>query len=412
MSEVKTYKGFKPYGFQQEIIDNVLNEDNFYTTLVCGRQVGKTLLLINVLLYYSINRPKSTIMWVSPYYSMCVKVMTQILDAIEDSGIVVEANKSEKIISLVNGSRIWFRSSEKPETIRGLSVHYCFVDEAQDVSNDTVNKAILPTLTAVGKKMLIAGTPKKRNWFYTFFKRGLSNDNPNYKSFNAPSTVSPYVSTEFIEEQRQSLPANIFAQEFLAEFQDSDGLVFQGINQVCINDSWPKGSGTIYGGLDIGNKDDYTVLTLIDTTGRVIYIYRDRHTEYSKIVEQVVYICKKYKVQLFVETNSMGDVIFEMIKKQYKRVTPWVTSNKSKENIIRRLISDIQDQSIELPSVSLFEPLYQELTQFEYKVSPSGLIQYGAPSSMHDDCVISIALANYNRVNNVSRGKLVISSLR
>ena len=403
------YKGFKPYEFQQEILDTVINGDNMYTTLVCGRQIGKTLLLINTLLYYSINKPKSTVMWISPYYSMGVKVMTQILDAIGTSGLVVEANKSEKIISLINGSRIWFRSAEKPETIRGLSVHYCFIDEAQDCSDDTVNKAILPTLTAVGKKVLIAGTPKSRNWFYRYFQRGLTGEDKNYKSFTAPSSISPYVSLDFIEEQRQTLPQNIFRQEFLAEFQESDGVVFQGINEVCILDSWATTtSRRIYAGLDLGNKDDYSVLTILDDTGRTLYIYRDRHTEYSKIVEQVVYLCKKYNAHLLVEVNSLGDVIFEMIRKKYKNVTPFVTSNKTKENIIRRLISDIEDMQLELPSPKLFEPLYHELTIFEYTITSSGLTKYGAPSSFHDDTVMSLALANYHRTSFKGGGKLYI----
>ena len=58
------FKGIKPYQFQKEIIDDVLNTDAFYYTMVTGRQIGKTLLLINLLLYFSINRAKSNILWV------------------------------------------------------------------------------------------------------------------------------------------------------------------------------------------------------------------------------------------------------------------------------------------------------------------------------------------------------------
>src|SRR5210317_213733 len=214
------YKGFKPYDFQKQIIDDILNKDDMFYTMVCGRQIGKTLLLINMLLYYSINFPRTTLLWVSPYYSMAVKVLSQILDAIEFTPITKEANKSEKIISLVNGSRIYFRSAEKPETIRGLSIDYAFIDEAQDVSDNAFNKSILPTLSAKGKKCLIAGTPKSKNWFYLYFQRG---EDKNYNSYTAPSTISPYISEEFIKEQKESLPPSIFNQEFLAQWQEGDG---------------------------------------------------------------------------------------------------------------------------------------------------------------------------------------------
>jgi len=411
MSSV-TYKGFKPYQFQKEIITSILEGENLYTTLVCGRQIGKTLLLINMLLYYGINKPKSILLWVSPYYSMGVKVLSQIIDAIEDSGIVKEANKSEKIITLINGTRIYFRSAEKPETIRGLSIDYCFIDEAQDVSDNAFNKSILPTLTAKGKKCIIAGTPKTKSWFYTYFQRGQDKEETNYNSFTAPSSISPYVSVEFLKEQRISLPPQIYNQEFLAEFQQGDGEVFTNIDGVCILDEWISSTERTYGGLDVATKGDYAVLTIMDRSGRVVYIWRERGLEYTQIVDKVVYLCKQYKTQLLVEANGVGDPVYEMIRKRYKDTKPFITTNSSKENIIRRLISDIADGGIELPSLNLFGPLYQELQMFQYKYLPSGKVSYQAMSGAHDDTVMSLAITNWNRIENPSLRKLVISSLR
>ena len=403
------YKGFKPYEFQKQIIDDILGKEDMFYTLVCGRQIGKTLLLINMLLYYGINHPRTTLLWVSPYYSMAVKVLSQIIDAIEQSGIVKEANKSEKIITLINGSRIYFRSAEKPETIRGLSVDYGFVDEAQDVDDDAFNKAILPVFTAKGKKVLIAGTPKNKSWFYQYFMRGGT---PNYNSYTAPSSVSPYVSKEFLEEQKQSLPPTIYQQEFEAIWQEGDGEVFTNIDGVCILGEWPQTNKPTVGGLDIGTKQDYTVLTIMDEIGRVVWVWRARGLEYSEIVDKVVYYCNQYKTNLYVEANSMGDAVYEMIKKKYKNVKPFITSNTSKENIIRRLISDISDGSVELPSPNLFNPLYKELQMFQYKFLPSGKISYQAMSGGHDDTVMSLAICNWNRVENPIRKKLYIGGIR
>jgi hypothetical protein len=403
------YKGFKPYEFQKKIIDDILTKEDMFYTLVCGRQIGKTLLLINMLLYYGINKPKSILLWVSPYYSMAIKVLSQIIDAIEKTPITKEANKSEKIITLINGTRIYFRSAEKPETIRGLSVDYAFLDEAQDISDDAFNKAILPTLTAKGKKCLVAGTPKTKNWFYSYFQRG---EEEGYNSYSAPSSISPYVSKEFLEEQKQSLPPAIYEQEFEALWQEGDGEVFSNIDNVSVLSEWISTKGRTVGGLDIGTKEDYSVLTIMDDAGRVIWVWRERGLEYSQIVSKVVYFCKQYNTQLLIEANSMGDVVYEMIRKQYKNVKPFITTNTSKENIIRRLISDIADGNLELPSPNLFNPLYRELQMFQYKYLPSGKISYQAMAGAHDDCVMSLAICNWNRVDNPIRKKLVISGIR
>ncbi|QDP58529.1 MAG: putative terminase large subunit [Prokaryotic dsDNA virus sp.] len=403
------YKGFKPYDFQKQIIDDILNKDDMFYTMVCGRQIGKTLLLINMLLYYGINKPRHTLLWVSPYYSMAVKVLSQILDAIEFTPITKEANKSEKIITLINGTRIYFRSAEKPETIRGLSIDYAFLDESQDISDDAFNKAILPTLTAKGKKCLIAGTPKSKNWFHSYFQRG---GDPNYNSYTAPSSVSPYVSEEFLKEQQESLPPSIYNQEFLAEWQEGDGEVFTNIDGVCILDDFVSTREKTYGGLDIGTKQDYTVLTILDRNGRCVHMWRERGLEYSQIVSKVVYLCKQYRTHLMIEANSIGDVVYEMVRKQYKDVKPFITTNTSKENIIRRLISDIADTNVELPSPNLFNPLYKELQLFQYKYLPSGKVSYEAMSGFHDDTVMSLAICNWNRIENPTSKKITITSLR
>ena len=403
------YKGFKPYEFQKKIIDDILNKEDMFYTLVCGRQIGKTLLLINMLLYYGINKPRTTLLWVSPYYSMAVKVLSQIIDAIEFTPITKEANKSEKIISLVNGTRIYFRSAEKPETIRGLSIDYALLDEAQDISDDAFNKAILPTLTAKGKKCLIAGTPKSKNWFYQYFQRG---EEDNYNSYTAPSSISPFVSAEFLEEQKQSLPPSIYEQEFEALWQEGDGEVFTNIDGVCILDEWGSTNQRTFGGLDIGTKQDYSVLTILDRNGRTLHIWRERGLEYSQIVDKVVYLCNQYKTDLMIEANSMGDAVYEMIRKRYKNVQPFITTNTSKENIIRRLISDIQDGVLELPSPNLFQHLYKELQMFQYKYLPSGKVSYQAMSGAHDDCVMSLAICNWNRIENHHKKNLYVSGLR
>ena len=403
------YKGFKPHPFQRGIIDDILNKDDMFYTMTCGRQIGKTLLLINMLLYYGINKPKSTLLWVSPFYSMGVKVLSEIIDAIEDSGIVNEANKSEKIITLINGTRIYFRSAEKPETIRGLSIDYAFIDEAQDVSDDAFNKSILPTLTAKGKKCLIAGTPKIKNWFYTYFQRGGQS---NYNSYTAPSSISPFVSAAFLKEQKESLPPAIYNQEFMAEWQSGDGEVFSNIDGVCILDSYVSTNERTYAALDVATKGDYAVLTIMDRNGRVAHIWRERGLDYSTIADKVVYLCTQYKSKLLVEANGVGDPVYEMIRKKYRNTEAFITSNQSKENIIRRLISDIADSALELPSPNLFQPLYKELQMFQYKYLPSGKVQYAAMSGAHDDTVMSLAICNWNRIQNPTSKKLIITSLR
>lgn len=75
-------------------------------------------------------------------------------------------------------------------------------------------------------------------------------------------------------------------------------------------------------------------------------------------------------------------------------------------------MGDIQDNAIELPSHNLFPSLSEELEIFEYEVLPSGKIRYTHPQGFHDDCVISLAMANWNRVNSKRGSSIKIGGLR
>lgn len=407
--------GFKPYPKQKEVLDNIIQSDIFSHTLVCGRQSGKSTTLLGLILYYSINKEKSVTLYTAPTYGQINKIMVAIMDTLQPTGIIVSANKASYEIKLSNGSMIYFRSTERSDSIRGLAVDYLLCDEMQDVKTSDFQKSILPTTTARGKKIVLAGTPKSKAIFWDYYQMGKSPDFPNHTSYNFPSWESPYVSEEFIEENKKTLPEDIFRQEFGAEFVESDGSVFKGIGNVCINDAWPQRTKglNVYAGLDIGTREDYSVLTIIDELGRILYVWRDRHLQYSEIVSKVIELCKQYNVrELIVESNGAGDVLFETIKKQYSRATPLFQTSKSKEMIIRRLMLDIEDIALELPTQKLFPYLHDELEIFQYEVSPSGTIKYGHPSGMHDDTVMSLAMANHSRVNPKRGGKINISSLR
>ena len=141
--------------------------------------------------------------------------------------------------------------------------------------------------------------------------------------------------------------------------------------------------------------------------------YLDAVRQNKNSGEWVVELCKQYNVrELLVEANGPGDVMFEQIKKQYSRATPLFQTNDTKSNIIRRLMGDIEDVNIELPSPKLYPELSDELEIFQYEVLPSGKIRYSHPSGFHDDIVISLAMANWSRVNPKRGGKISISSVR
>ena len=387
--------GYSPTKKQSEIINGVLNTEAKYHVVSLGRQSGKSLMAMNLVLYWLINHRPCKILWVSPVYSQANKVQHELDEAIRNSKIIDTCNYSDNYIKLKTGSEIYFRSAERYDNIRGYTFDYCIVDEAAYIKEEAWTTAIKPTLAVRGKKILFLSTPKGKNWFYNLYQ--LSNVNSNYQAYNGPTSTNPFVKQTEINEARQTLPPNIFKTEYLAEFVDDGGEVFSNLSNNTFNE-WPKPNGTIYCGIDLGKQNDYTVATFMDNNGNIVEIYRDNHKAWNDMIIELSALINKYNAKTYIEVNNVGDVIFEQLKSKVKQIEPFVTSNRSKTEAIEGLILDLNEGNIKIPNKELFSPLHNELSVFTYEYSPSSrTIKYGSPNGHHDDTVISLAIANLCR---------------
>ena len=388
---------FDPHPGQLNVINGFADSPHKFGVVATGRQYGKSLLAQNLMLYWLLGNSGQKGCWISPVYNQCRKVFNELTNASHQ--IITKQNKAELTIEFVNGSTLTFLSSERPDSIRGFSFNYVVIDEASFVSEQAVNEAILPTLSAIGKKCLIISTPKSKNWFYNAYLRGIDQDT-DYVSFRGVSTDNPHIDVNFINEQSKTLPDSIYRQEYLAEFTDSGNDVFTGIDFVCNLRNWdvPTKNRRYYFGADIGLTNDYSVLTIIDESGRVAKIIRINGQLYEDIGKAFVTELKRFSVSGgYVESNGVGRPMFELIRSEIRSTQEFYTTNDNKAQGIRNLIYKIQNGELELPSEELFPHLKQELEAYSYKVNANGLITFNAPSGYHDDCVISLMLANEAR---------------
>ena len=388
---------FTPHLGQLQVINGFADSPHKFGIVVTSRQWGKSLLAQNLLLYWLLKNPNQKGCWVSPVYNQARKVFQELTNASYE--IITKSNKAELTIEFVNGSTLIFLSSERPDSIRGFSFNYVILDEASYITEQAVNQAILPTLSALGKKCLIISTPKSKNWFYNTYLKGL-NEGGDYISFRGQSADNPHIDQSFIDEQRKSLPESIFRQEYQAEFTDSGNDVFTGIDYVCNINQWdvPQRNRRYYFGIDTGLTNDFSVLTIIDESGRVAKIIRVNGIPFEEIGKSFIAELKRYSILGgFVESNSIGRPMFELIKSEIRKTQDFYTTNETKNQGIRNLIYKIQQGELELPDEKLFPHLKQELQAYSYKVSANGLITFNAPNGLHDDCIISLMLANEAR---------------
>ena len=406
------YTGFTPHTKQREMVNQIITSPAKYHVACVGRQFGKSMMAMNLALYWMINDGPCKVLWVSPVYSQTSKVQKELMQAIGASNLVKNCNYSENYISLKNGSEIIFRSAEKYDNIRGMTVQYGILDESSFMKEDAWKEAIRPVFMVKGKKVLFISTPKGKNWFYELFQLAKSPDYPQYVSYTGSSYDTPYIDLSEIEDAKRTLPPNVFEQEYLAKFIDSGGEVFSNLDKNLFS-SYSAPAGKVYCGIDLGKQEDYTVATFIDSNGKVVDIYRANAQEWTKMTEEILQRIRKWSATVMVEVNSIGDVIYEQIKRQWQDTHPFITSSKSKNEIIEGLILDVNETTVTIPNSELFPWLLSELETFTYDYNPkTRSIRYGHPNGLHDDCVISLAIANFNRKQNRSLGTYAVIGRR
>jgi hypothetical protein len=403
---------FSPHKGQKAIIDGFADSSHKFGIVATGRQFGKSLLAQNLMLYWLLQNPNQKGAWITPVYNQSKKIFNELTNA--SHPIINKQNKADLTIEFINGSTLQFLSTDNYNTIRGFSFNYMVIDEAAFVKQDAIEQAVMPTLTAIGKKCLIISTPKSKNWFYEYFLRGNTPNNV-YTSFKGISQDNPYVSKEFLIEQYKSLPHEIYEQEYNAEFTDAGNDVFTNLDLVCMLDEWgiPNRSERYYIGIDIGITNDYTVCVIQSESGRVEKIIRTNGRTFEEIGKDIILECSRWNVVGgFLETNGLGLAMWELLKPRIKKLQAFTTTQDSKAKAVRKLIYDLQEGKVELPSKKLMPEVFNEMSAYTFKYAANGNISFTHPNGMHDDIVDAIMLANLARNEQAfSKSKLYIGNV-
>ena len=393
---------FTPYEKQKDFISRFGDTDDLFGIVSAPRGSGKTLLGINLMLYWLLQKPNRKGGWIAPVYGQAKSVMDTIVNT--SQGVIETSNRMEGTISFVNGSTLKFLSSDSPDNIRGFRFTHVVIDEAAFVKESAIGTAILPTLNPLGKKCLMISTPKGKNHFFTWYNK------KDVVSMKFPLTECPYVSEILVEEARKSLPPDIYRQEFLAEFVDSGNDVFTGIDKVStINLFDNRIRHEVYAGIDTGLTDDMSVLTLIDPTGRVRWIESLNKDNIGNIAEKFMSLMGSFNViGGYIETNGIGRAMYDLIHPSFRRIKAFNTTQDNKTEMVRKLIGDIESLNIELPTVELCPELHNEFSTYTYKMSGNGKLSFTHMPGTHDDFIDSLMLANYSRVQFMERKPMTV----
>jgi len=331
----------------------------------------------------SAKRPGQNYWWVAPISAQAKIAFRRLKLALPKS--LYTANETELTITIKNGSIMWFKGADKPDSLYGEDVFAAVIDEGSRVKEEAWH-AVRSTLTATRGMLRIIGNVKgKKNWFYRLARRaeGGEKDMEFHRITAREAILAGVLVDEEIEDARSKLPEAVFKELYLAEASDDEGNPF-GIDAIrnCISPL--SGGKPIAWGWDLAKSRDWTVGIAGDASGAVCRVSRFQ-APWGETKARI--LRETGNVPAYIDSTGVGDPIVEDLQRGRRNYEGYHFSQTSKQKLMEGLAADIQQSLTRFPD----GVIVLELESFEYEYTRTG-VRYSAPEGSHDDCVCALAL--------------------
>ncbi len=382
-----------------------------YRVVCAGRRFGKSMLAMHECLDVAINQQK-VVWWVSPTYNNVEEHWRTAKNTV--GGLYTQKSEQRKFMIFDKGE-LHFKSGDKPDNLRGSGIDLCVIDEAAFIKDELWNAVLRPSLSDRKGRALFISTPNGAGTlFHRLWLRGQEGNNPDWVSWRFPTTENTFIPgiEDEVRDAKKTMPAAMFAQEYLAEFRSAAGGVFVGVEDAA---TAPLLDGPVPGrlyvaGIDLGRKHDYTVVSIVDIeSGEQAALYRFTDVGFSLQAKRIGAIIEQWGIlRAYMESNFAGGFIEELQEQGYPVVGVFMTF-PTKAAMIEALAINLQKGQLKLLSANSQIGSIQlgEFQAYTMRITASGNIRYGAPRGWHDDTVMATALANRGLVGK-SRGMKIV----
>lgn len=248
-------------------------------------------------------------------------------------------NSQEKHLKFLKGF-LDMRSAERPQNLEGFAYDFVICNEAglifQKGSSLWYN-TIYPMTIDKNARVFFVGTPKgkldktgKEHLFWTFWKKGMEGQDPDWKSFCFTTYDNPKLHPADIKTVEENTPALIKEQELYAKFVDVNlDSVFRD-SWWHITESVPEKIHQKILSWDTafkeGDSADYSVCTCWVKTDRefiCIDMYKDKLTFPDLITKTKLLYEKHMPDVVLVEDKASGQSLIQMFQQTTLPVLPF-----------------------------------------------------------------------------------------
>lgn len=267
----------------------IASDKHRFRVVNCGRRFGKTILAIEEMIALGLHK-ESKIAYIAPTYQQArdiaweqlKKRLVDVKPDINESRLEVRVKNMQGTMSVIS-----LRGWESIETLRGQSFDLVILDEVASMRYfwEGWQEVVRPTLTDRKGQAMFISTPKGFNHFYELYNE--ENKDKNFKSFHFTSYDNPNIPSEEIDEAKNQLTEDQFAQEYLADFRKQEGLVYKEFQRTRhVYSEADIDEAERIAGVDFGFTNPTCVLSIIRDRNDVYWI-TDEYYQSGKTAIQI-----------------------------------------------------------------------------------------------------------------------------
>ena len=270
---------YKPMDYQLELH----NDDSRFKIIVGGRRVGKSYSLLQEAVKHCISTPNRFAMWIAPTYNAAKEIgfdefvakLSQVL-----APAIHTVHHTRLKVVFKNGSVLYFKGSDNPDSLRGRGLTLAILDEAAFIKHEVWTKIIRPALSDKNGYAIIGSTPNGFNWF----KDVYDNKSDEWSKYMWPTELNPLISEDELLAVQAEISRDEYLQEYCAKFITKAGRVYDEFTEQNVIETWSPNPDRydIYLGMDFG----YAHHTAIG------FMAVDRETDDIVIQFEEIYVTK------------------------------------------------------------------------------------------------------------------------
>lgn len=274
----------------------ITKDKHRFRVVLCGRRFGKTTLAVYEMVGKAVSKDGMRVSYIAPNYQQARDIAWQELKSIT---LPIQEDSNEQRLEITvktkdgGKSKIVLRGWESIETLRGQAFDFIVLDEMASYRNFWTGwqEVLRPTLTDRVGEVLFIGTPKGFNHFYDLY----NTEDKDYKSFHFTSYDNPHIPKEELDKAKEEMTEDRFAQEYLADFRKTEGLVYKEFSRERhVTEEEPKNVIDTIAGIDWGHTNPASSHRIRIDSDRHYWI-DDEFYKTGQTTEQIIEVVKLKK---------------------------------------------------------------------------------------------------------------------